>query len=104
MYRCPHCGDEFDRPKIVKVYERHTELPGNPAEVLEEEHCPHCGDDMIEESEPCVVCGVHFPDYGDVCSGCLDKANTIAEQMMADMKAERRDMATLWGEWAERNW
>ena len=68
MYKCLHCGYEFDQPtnRYNLTVKQHDE----------EGFCPNCGSVDFEEAEQCDICGEwHAADYlrGGVCEKCRER-------------------------------
>ena len=88
MYKCMHCGHEFDEPH--KDYDRGTGYTDC--------ECPNCGSEDFEEVAECKLCGsYHVEDemaHG-VCKTCIGKMITLDRAY--EYGAERKTAVELNG-------
>lgn len=78
MFKCIHCGHEFDEPQ--KDYDRGTGRM--------DECCPNCGSEDIVEVKECALCGeLHAEEYliEGVCEKCLEKKVAMETAMTYGM-------------------
>ena len=76
MYKCLHCGNEFE-----DIDRRHYDCGTG----VWEEYCPNCGSEDFEEADKCEICGEIFPESeteNGVCKECLERASNDTETLM----------------------
>ena len=85
MYKCMHCGHDFEKPKI-------THNGGYWEEEWAE--CPNCGSEDYEEYENCLECGAQKIPEALTHGFCKDCIETMEDefQLVYDYGEQERAM------------